>query len=312
MSFFDFVLANLDKEWDWSLLSKNPNITWNNIQKHPELEWKWSEISGNPNITWKIVQENPDKPWDWSVLSRNPIITWEIVCANPDIPWDWYYLSSNPNITLNIFQENPNKPWSWIRMSSNPNVSSDFILNNLNTLRMVAKKINENVLYIPYNRERDWKDRSVESYADGLNHSAIDSVQMKIDFSVPQTTIGVYGIFCNEFICRNGLGGLRFGYNGTIHLLDNWERLNMPGVGLPMTKPAIEWVKSVKPVPEGKTFCPIAHDDIQEGNEYCECSHCHNCFFAEGIKSMFETMKRECPLCRTAWTNWVIYKNSVI
>ena len=47
MPFFDFVLANLYKEWDWERLSKNPNITW------------------------KIVKENSDKPWIWYTLSWN-------------------------------------------------------------------------------------------------------------------------------------------------------------------------------------------------------------------------------------------------
>ena len=47
MSFFDFVLANPGEDWDWSVLSRNPNITW------------------------KIVQDNPDKSWDYSQLSYN-------------------------------------------------------------------------------------------------------------------------------------------------------------------------------------------------------------------------------------------------
>ena len=64
-----FVLANLDKDW-----------------------W-WHGISRNPNITWDIVQANPDKPWDWETLSENPNITWDIVQANQDKPWRWYGLS---------------------------------------------------------------------------------------------------------------------------------------------------------------------------------------------------------------------------
>ena len=46
---FQFILDNLDKPWDCSYLS------------------------GNPNITWEIIQANPDKPWDWEFISGNQI-----------------------------------------------------------------------------------------------------------------------------------------------------------------------------------------------------------------------------------------------
>ena len=45
--FWNFILKNIDKPWNWSLLSQNPNITMD------------------------IVKDNLDKPWDWESLSRN-------------------------------------------------------------------------------------------------------------------------------------------------------------------------------------------------------------------------------------------------
>ena len=52
---FQFILDNLDKPWDWSYLSGNPNITWEIIQANPDKEWNWDFISGNPNITTDII-----------------------------------------------------------------------------------------------------------------------------------------------------------------------------------------------------------------------------------------------------------------
>src|SRR5208282_2078649 len=52
----------------------------NNLDK----PWNWSGLSGNPNITWEIVQAHLDKPWNWACLSKNPDITWEIVQAHLD------------------------------------------------------------------------------------------------------------------------------------------------------------------------------------------------------------------------------------
>lgn len=92
----DFVKSELDKPWDWELLSKHPNITWNIVRDNPDKPWDWKTISGNPNIVnWKIVKSNPKKPWDWSGLSENPNISWKILNDNPDKPWDWDAFSGN-------------------------------------------------------------------------------------------------------------------------------------------------------------------------------------------------------------------------
>jgi len=63
---FQYISDRSEIYWDYSMLSKNPNIT-------------WEMLSQNPNITWEIVQKNPDKPWNYSLLSQNPNITWEVV-----------------------------------------------------------------------------------------------------------------------------------------------------------------------------------------------------------------------------------------
>ena len=36
-------------------------------------------ISQNPNITIEFVEKYPDKPWDWTDLSYNPNITMKYV-----------------------------------------------------------------------------------------------------------------------------------------------------------------------------------------------------------------------------------------
>ena len=56
------------------------------ILDNPDKPWNWYGISQNPNITWEIIQENPDKPWEWGLngISRNSNITCDIIQANPD------------------------------------------------------------------------------------------------------------------------------------------------------------------------------------------------------------------------------------
>ena len=47
------------------------NGFWNMIIKNPEKRWDWNDISKNPNITWDIIKKNPDKDWNWNLISMN-------------------------------------------------------------------------------------------------------------------------------------------------------------------------------------------------------------------------------------------------
>ena len=41
------------------------------IKENPDKNWNYSYLSANPNITWEIIQANPDKDWNYSALSSN-------------------------------------------------------------------------------------------------------------------------------------------------------------------------------------------------------------------------------------------------
>ena len=76
-------------------LKKNYDCLWEKylsqaIKTFPENFWDFKMLSKNPNITWEIVQANPDKPWCFWNLSKNSNITWEIVQANPDKDWSFF------------------------------------------------------------------------------------------------------------------------------------------------------------------------------------------------------------------------------
>jgi hypothetical protein len=38
---------------------------------NPDKPWNWSVISHNPNLTVGYIDANPDKPWDWYCISWN-------------------------------------------------------------------------------------------------------------------------------------------------------------------------------------------------------------------------------------------------
>ena len=41
------------------------------IKEHPDKDWDWDIISQNPNITWDIIQNNLDKNWDFEGIFHN-------------------------------------------------------------------------------------------------------------------------------------------------------------------------------------------------------------------------------------------------
>jgi hypothetical protein len=68
----DFVLAHLDKPWNWFLISKNKNFVWNKIkQTHNFIPWDPKGVSLNSNITPSIVINNLDYNWNIGCLANN-------------------------------------------------------------------------------------------------------------------------------------------------------------------------------------------------------------------------------------------------
>ena len=41
------------------------------VEKYPYKPWDWSGLSRNPNVTLEIIEKYPDKPWSWKGLSQN-------------------------------------------------------------------------------------------------------------------------------------------------------------------------------------------------------------------------------------------------
>lgn len=96
---------------DFTVLSGNPIISMDYVEKHPEYEWNWEEISANPAVTLDYIEQHPTFPWCWSSFSSNSNITMDHVEKHPSKPWCWIGLSKNPNISLDYMREHPEKPW---------------------------------------------------------------------------------------------------------------------------------------------------------------------------------------------------------
>jgi phage FluMu protein Com len=109
------------------------------------------------------------------------------------------------------------------------------------------------------------------------------------------------------------MGGLRFG-GGLLHEHTASESNNNNVSYIPMAIPShltpSHWTSSTKLISPDKAYCSISLENINEGDEYCECVKCNNCFLAESLKTSFTHLAKKCPLCRETWTNWIVYENS--
>ena len=151
------------KDWDYNMLSKNPNITWDIVKENPDRAWDYDELSRHHTITWNIVLSNPNKPWNYVYLSSNPNITLDIVKENPGIDWDYSWLSLNPNITMDIVKENPGIDWNYNWLSKNQNITWEIVKENTS--------IDWNYYFLSQNPNITWDIVKENPYPNGEHSS---------------------------------------------------------------------------------------------------------------------------------------------
>jgi hypothetical protein len=136
-NWLNFIIEHPDVRWDYSLISINPNITWQDVCDNPTFEWRWFFLPQNPNISWKTIIDNLDKPWDFEGVSYHPELDIQFVLTHPQFPWEWTVISAHRNVTWDIVKANrlwnhPDKtrrlvPWKFSGLSHNPNITMDIV-----------------------------------------------------------------------------------------------------------------------------------------------------------------------------------------
>lgn len=116
---FHIVVDNLDKNWDWRLISYQ--VSWNIIKSHPNYPWIPDLVSANRSVTLQVIEDNPQYQWSFKGLSFNPNIIFDYVDnhKNDFLPY-MKYLSINPGITLSDINKHPKYSWLWPYVSLRP------------------------------------------------------------------------------------------------------------------------------------------------------------------------------------------------
>lgn len=167
-------LADIEELYNMGLLSKrlhdaiskNPNLTWDFIQSHPQINWDYYILAKHPIITWEIVNAHGfiaqskgyyhpdilDTLEEWEVkqykkenkMRAKGCIEWYMkrLLQNPNIPLykleeqyqrkfaDYFeYIFTNPQITLARVEEYLKNGVSvnFRKLSRNPNLTQEFI-----------------------------------------------------------------------------------------------------------------------------------------------------------------------------------------
>lgn len=196
-----------------------------------------------------------------------------------------------------------------------------FNLNNF-LVRTKCKKINQHLLYFPFNYDMNFSDRTASSYEGAANLSRIDAVDLKLTFDFPINNVKIYCLHSNIYRQMSGMGSLRYIpslHSNTYDLHNNRLPSHEPiiinsiirrtvGTSIVYTGPSNKLITD-----RDTSNCPISYEPIDAGGRYMCCHQCENNFSESALKQWLEGRRAEhrtCPLCRVQWSNFEIYINS--
>lgn len=125
----EYALTHHQLPWNWSTLSRHPQMSLDHVFQHPTLPWDMEHVlkncpfsshhlvqlrttkqnyqwlSQNPHNTLHILRKHYQKPWNWADLAQNiafaphciypykselPLWRWDLSLRNPRLTWDFY------------------------------------------------------------------------------------------------------------------------------------------------------------------------------------------------------------------------------
>jgi hypothetical protein len=225
----------------------------------------------------------------------------------------------NYNSGQNIYLNMNNYTNGFILTNINPNIikSIRFItighdrLYYQDKFEIIAntQRINDNTIYINLNNCNYIDDITNSSF----NTSLIDEIKLLLVLDEGHSNINFkIGCYSNNIInISNGT------YNRSLYTFDHDISVsyNRPVQERPDYRHTISetpdyrhsWQTHTKKL-VGNTSCPVTYDEI--GGDYICCHQCNNnfdsCIIEQWIKQ-----HNTCPMCRTNWNNFTIYKNTI-
>ncbi len=171
-------------------------------------------------------------------------------------------------------------------------------------LKQLCTKINERLLYIPFNKEKHYANRKHEDMQGAIDLYYIRT-HIRIGFSKEQSKIRIYGLGLTWQIYASGYTGLSFCAGECLftgkHIIAKFKK---NGLYNKCFNGSI--CKLI--TDENEMLCGITFDELVRDCEYMSCSKCKSNFFEESLKKWLSKTKT-CPNCRDDWKDNAVYVN---
>lgn len=152
----DRILRNLDKDWDWTVLTIEPGVTFADMVRWNNLPWNvnqvlFVDISSDTDI--EFLRMYKDRYDDIAWVDHSRRATWEVIRKSPDLPWrytavkleiyepsdveflldkddiNWTRLSATADADI-ILETKHVGHWNWSAVSVNPTLRYDHVIDN--------------------------------------------------------------------------------------------------------------------------------------------------------------------------------------
>jgi hypothetical protein len=203
-------------------------------------------------------------------------------------------------------------------------------------VRTKCIKINQHLLYLPFNYDKSYTDRTPVGFEGALNIIDVGKLNIKLD--CPQSKICIYGLGSTMLRYINGMAGLAYDNSNIIHEHKEYIESGIyhqttpfpletqtptvpnffdtdPGFELRLlptihSNTDIEYI--YRPITNNnKLTCSITQCEFDINDRYMSCVQCSNNYMEESIKNWFihRPDRKSCPMCRTNWTDFNVYIN---
>ena len=208
-------------------------------------------------------------------------------------------------------------------------------------VRTKCIKINQHLLYLPFNYDKSYTDRTPVGFEGALNIIDVSKLNIKLD--CPQSKICIYGLGSTMLRYINGMAGSHDNSNiihehreyiesGIYHQTTPFPLATLvrnrhletqtptvpnffdtdPGFELRLPAIHIQSPPIYRPITNNnKLTCSITQCEFDINDRYMSCVQCSNNYMEESIKNWFihRPDRKSCPMCRTNWTDFNVYIN---
>ena len=191
-------------------------------------------------------------------------------------------------------------------------------------IRNKCQRINANMIFMAFNPDRKYSERSFNSFIGSINLSEITQLTLKLNFDTPRTSVKIYSINMSDYIqsrseiiTSQNIINTHLIEDFVRHSLAHIERQTVNDIRINtilednVNTSIDELIVDIginRFIPEERKTCGINLEEISTEEKYMSCVECLNNFKEQPIRTWL-TQRRTCPSCRSNWCDFNVYIN---